>query len=306
MPLPPSGEQFEITRGRQRAVVVESGGGLRTYSVEGKDVLDGYELDAMCSGGRGQVLMPWPNRISDGRYAFDGQDQQLPLSEVANRNAIHGLVRWAPWTVREREPSRVVLAYSLCPQPGYPFALELSIEYQLADSGLIVRSSARNVGSERCPFGSGMHPYLTVGVAPIDSATLVAPGRVHIRSDDRGIPVGRESVEGTGLDLRDPKPIGSVRLDDCFTELERDTDGLAWVRLADPASDRSVSLWLDDACDYLMLFTGDTLPSRQRHAVAVEPMTCAPDAFNSGDGLVILEPGSTFSGAWGIRPGTLA
>ncbi len=280
--------------------MVEVGGGLRSYRVGDADVLDGYAAEEMCPGGRGQVLMPWPNRIRDGRYVFEGRAQQLPLSEAANQNAIHGLVRWAAWTILEREPHRVVMGHVLHPSPGYPFMLELSIEYALSDDGLRVRTAARNVGERRCPFGSGMHPYLTVG-EPVDSSILEAPGRVHLRADDRGIPVAREPVGGTALDLRRPKAIGDTRLDDCFTDLERDADGLAWVHLGDQAGQRRVSLWVDGAYDYLMLFTGDTLSSRARHAVAVEPMTCAPDAFNSSDGLITLAQGATFSGTWGIR-----
>jgi aldose 1-epimerase len=247
--------------------------------------------------------MPWPNRIRDGRYAFEEGEQQLPLSEVANRNAIHGLVRWAPWAVQEQEPHRVVMGHVLYPSVGYPFALELSIEYALTDDGLRVSTSARNVGSQACPFGSGMHPYLTIGVMPIDDVVLEAPGRIHLRSDARGIPVARDAVEGTALDFHRPRAIGNTKLDDGFSDLERDADGIAWVHLGDSGG-RRLSLWVDRAYDFLMLFTGDTLSSRARHALAVEPMTCAPDAFNSGDGLITLEPDATFSGVWGLTPAT--
>ena len=121
----PSGRQFEIALGDQRVVVVEVGGGLRSYAVGGADVLDGYAADGTCTSGRGQVLIPWPNRIEDGRYDFDGTSHSLPLDEVPNRNAIHGLVRWAAWTAAEHEPHRVVMAHVVHPQPGYPFSLSL-------------------------------------------------------------------------------------------------------------------------------------------------------------------------------------
>lgn len=297
----PSGRQIELAYRAQQATVVEVGGGLRSYRVGGEDVLDGYAEEEMCSGGRGQVLMPWPNRIRDGRYAFGGSEQQLPLSEVANHNAIHGLVRWAPWSIQEQEPHRVVMGHVLHPSVGYPFSLELSVEYGLTDSGLRVSTRARNVGSQPCPFGSGMHPYLTIGVEPVDGVMLQAPGRVHLRSDERGIPVARDPVDGTALDFRRQKAIGTARLDDGFNDLERDANGVAWVHLGDSRG-RRLSLWVDRAYDYLMIFTGDTLSSRARHALAVEPMTCAPDAFNSGDGLITLQPDATFSGAWGLTP----
>ena len=132
-PRAPSGEQFELAHADQRAVVVEVGGGLRTYSAGGRDILDGYALDAPSTSGRGQVLAPWPNRLQDGCYEFDGRRHQLPLTEPEHHNAIHGLVRWASWTVAEREQHRVVMQHMIHHQPGYPFSLALSIEYSLAE-----------------------------------------------------------------------------------------------------------------------------------------------------------------------------
>jgi aldose 1-epimerase len=104
--IAPSGEQIEIAVGDQQAVVVEVGGGLRSYSAGSRELVDGYRADEMSSSGRGQVLIPWPNRLQDGRYEFDGRRHQLPLNEPEHRNAIHGLVRWATWTAAEREPHR--------------------------------------------------------------------------------------------------------------------------------------------------------------------------------------------------------
>src|ERR1700694_132484 len=73
----PSGEQYEIVFGEQRAVITEVGATLREYWSGGRAVLDGFAVSEMCSGGRGQVLMPWPNRIEDGVYEFGGHRQQL-------------------------------------------------------------------------------------------------------------------------------------------------------------------------------------------------------------------------------------
>jgi aldose 1-epimerase len=151
--IAPSGEQITITAGDQQAVVVEVGGGLRSYSASGRKLVDGYGADEMSSSGRGQVLIPWPNRLQDGSYEFDGRRHQLPLNEPERRNAIHGLVRWATWTAVEREPHRAVMKHVLYPQPGYPFTLGISVEYALSDSGLQVRTTATNVGATRCPSG---------------------------------------------------------------------------------------------------------------------------------------------------------
>ena len=132
----PSGEQIEISHGDQRAVVVEVGGGLRAYSAGGRELLDAYPADGQITSGRGQVLIPWPNRIEDGAYEFDGRQQQLALDELAARNAIHGLVRWAGWSGRRAraEPGRArARAPSAARLPV--LASPSAIEYALTDDG---------------------------------------------------------------------------------------------------------------------------------------------------------------------------
>jgi aldose 1-epimerase len=300
--LAPSGEQMEISHGDQRATIVEVGGGLRSYTRGGRPVLDGYEADAMCPSGRGQVLIPWPNRVRDGSYEFGGRQHQLPLTEPERQNAIHGLVRWAPWTVTEREPSRVVLEHLLHPSPGYPFTLQLEIEYTLSDEGLHTRTTAINVGAEPCPYGAGTHPYLTVGTTTINAALLGVPAHRVLASDARGIPVGASATAGSEYDFLEPRPIGATVLDHAFTDLERDSDGLARVTLRDPGTDTAVALWMDEAYSYVMVFTGDPLPDVGRRSLAVEPMTCPPNAFRSKDDVAVLEPGSSWEGTWGITP----
>jgi aldose 1-epimerase len=301
--IAPSGEQIEIAAAHQRAVVVEVGGGLRAYSAWGREFVDGYGAEEMCSSGRGQVLIPWPNRLEDGSYQFDGRRHQLPLNEPERRNAIHGLVRWANWTAVARQPHRVAMEHNLYPQPGYPFCLKLGIEYTLSDSGLRVRTTAANVGTVPCPYGSGAHPYLTIGRETIDRLILRMPGRTVLRSDGRGLPIGDEAVAGTAYDFREPRPIGAIPLDHAFTDLDRDGNGVARVDLRDPDRGIWVSLWVDEAYPYLMVFTGDPLPDVRRRSLAIEPMTCPPNAFRSGAGLIRLEPGATVTSTWGIASG---
>jgi aldose 1-epimerase len=296
----PSGEQVELVLGDQRAVVVEVGGGLRSYGLAGRELLDGYGPDEMCSSGRGQVLVPWPNRLQDGAYEFEGRRLQLPLTEPTAGNAIHGLVRWASWRVEEREAHRAVLAHALHPQPGYPFSLALQIEYALAESGLTVRTTATNVGPSPCPYGAGAHPYLTLGTPTVDPLVLRVPGRTVVTSDRRGRPTGTTTVEGSEYDFRQARAIGTTVLDNAYTDLDRDDDGLARVELRDPGSGVEIALWVDESYRYLMVFTGDPLPDVNRRSLAVEPMTCPPNAFRTGDSLVRLEPGGSVTTAWGI------
>ncbi len=284
-------------------MIVEVGGGLRTYSAAGREVLDGYRADEMSTSGRGQVLIPWPNRIQDGSYEFDGERHQLPIDDPAEQDAIHGLVRWAAWTVAEREPHRVVMQHLIHPQPGYPFSLAVSIEYLLSGDGLRVATTATNVGARSCPYGCGAHPYLSGGTQPVDTVVLQVPARTVIWSDERGIPAGSKSVEGTEYDFRRPRPIAATKLDNAFTDLERDGDGLAHVVLSDRERDGGLALWVGATYPYLMLFTGDTLPDGGRRSLAVEPMTCPPNAFRTGEALIRLEPGRSFTSTWGIDVG---
>lgn len=294
MPAPsPSGTQVELAAGHQRAVVTSVGAGLRTYSAGGREVLDGYGAGEICPSGRGQVLQPWPNRIEDGSYEFGGRTYQLALDEPERWNAIHGLVRWAEWSVLEQTPGRAVLGYTLHPTPGYPFALALRIEYALGDEGLTVRCEAMNVGPEPCPYGAGQHPYLAVAGERVNDAELQVPAGMVLESNERGLPVGKTSVTGE-LDFREARQIGSTVLDHCFTGLDRDPQGRARVRVG------GTTLWVDESWPYVMVFTGDPLPDVARRSIAVEPMTCAPNAFRSGEGLIVLEAGETHTGSWGI------
>ena len=300
--IAPSGEQLELVVGEQRATVVEVGGGLRSYSIGGREILDGYDVDEPAPSGRGQVLVPWPNRIEDGTYAFDGREHRLPLNEPEAGNAIHGLVRWNAWTVRERTADRAVLAHVLHPHPGYPFTLDLEVDYALGPDGLTVRTHATNLGPDACPFGAGNHPYLHAGGGLVDGLVLRLPASTVLDADARGIPTGSAPVEERGLDFREPRAIGDTVLDHAFTGLERDGDGLTRVELEHPDGGRTV-LWADDAYAYLQVFTGDPLPDVARRSLAVEPMTCPPNAFRTGEALVRLEPGESWTGTWGVRVG---
>ena len=115
--VPPSGEQFEIAANGYRAVVTESGAALRTLSNHGRDLVDGFAETEMSGGGRGQLLMPWPNRIRDGRYSFGGRDLQLGLTDPSRGNASHGLELRRLGSVLYFNPAGVRLRTLLSPEP---------------------------------------------------------------------------------------------------------------------------------------------------------------------------------------------
>ncbi len=298
---PPSGAQHEIRHRDQVAVVTEVGATLRRYDVGDRAVVQGFEAAGMPDGGRGQVLAPWPNRVADGSYSWDGTDRQLPLTEVANHNAIHGLVRWLGWQVADRDDARVTLSTTVWPTPGYPFLLTVSATYRLDDEGLSVELRARNEGAGAAPYGVGQHPYLATASERVDDVTLTLPARTRLLVDDRGNPVGREDVGGTPYDFRAGRPIGDLTLDTAYTDLLPGDDGLVRVRLEDPDGS-GVELRSGAGTRWVQAFTGDTLPApRRRAALAVEPMSCPPGAFVSGEDLVTLSPGDEHLLAWGLH-----
>jgi aldose 1-epimerase len=300
---PPSGAQFELQNGEWSLTVVEVGGGMRQLHRGDWHVLDGYPLERMCNGGRGQVLLPWPNRIDGGRYTFAGKSYQLALTEPLRGNANHGLTRWSHWRPVERSAARVVLEHALDPQPGYPFSLSLRLHYELTLQGISVRTSVTNTGVAACPFGVGFHPYFSCELAGahVDASLLKLPASEYLLADARGIPCGRASVEGTPLDFRRARPIGELALDHALAGLARDQDGRARVELTSADQSRRVVLWLDENYRYVQVFTGDTLPQAERRlGIAIEPMTCPPNAFASGESLRILEPGESWHCDWGI------
>jgi aldose 1-epimerase len=298
--MPLSGDQIEIVSGAQRVVVTTLGATLRSYVVGDRPLLDGFEPDELSPGGRGQILVPWPNRIADGRYDLSGKHHQLPIDEPDLGHAIHGLVRWAEWLVEYRAADFARFRHRLSGRPGYPFPLDLSVEYRVSPSGLMVSFGATNVGTASCPFGAGAHPYFRFAGTLVDAIELCVRATQWLQVDARSIPRGRQPVEGSPCDFRAPRVIGLSRLDHAFTDLERDRDGIAQVLLRSGGDETRV--WQDRSFDFVQVYTGDTLPDRvrRRHGVAVEPMSCAPNAFNSGDGLRVLAPGEAFEGRWGI------
>lgn len=303
MVIPPSGEQYELRCGEQHAVITEVGGGLRSYTIGERPVVDGYDLDEMCTGARGQTLIPWPNRVDGGRYRFDGVEHALALTEPGAGNAIHGLTRWANWVPVEHGERHLRLWHTLHAQTGWPFVLTCEIGYRLEPGGLTVRTTATNAGSAPCPYATGAHPYITAGTERIDTALAEVPGSVYYPTDERGIPTGHESVEGTRYDLREPTELGDRAIDVAYTGLTRESDRRARVNLATPDGP-SVTLWVSEAYPYLQIFTGDALPEpeRRRSSLGVEPMTAAPNAFRTGEGLLTLRPGETHIAEWGIEP----
>lgn len=295
-----------ISGGGCAATVTSLGAALESLEFRGRESLDTFERPEENPVARGQALLPFPNRVEDGKYAFANEKLQLPLDEPERGHAIHGLTRWRVWEVLRKTEDSVKLRHELPPQRGYPFSLGLEIEYALSRAGLRVKTIATNTGKSPLPFGAGHHPYFTVGTRFVDDAILRVPANSRLELDERLIPLGRVSVEkrdlGRDLDFRKARRIGDARINACFTNLAPNDDGKTRVTLAHPDGEPEITVWMGGEHRYVQIYTGDDIPdeSRRRRSLAIEPMTCAPNAFNTGDGLITLNPGESFAGEWGV------
>ncbi|OJY47562.1 aldose 1-epimerase family protein [Pseudonocardia sp. 73-21] len=298
--MPPTGEQFEIVSGDTRAVVTEVGAGLRSLTRAGRHYVETYDEDARPPRGAGAVLVPWPNRTAHGRWTWNGGPQQLPLTEAEAGNAIHGLLRHVLYTAGERSADAVTLHAVVPVQPGWPVPLDTSVRFAVSDEdGLTVTHTVRNVGTHAVPFGVGAHPYLRVGDVPTDDCTLTLAATSSLPLE-LGLPTGPAVPVAGELDLRGGRELAGMELDHAFGGAVP-TDGDTLVRHRLEADGAGVELWAEPEFGWVQVFTPDDHPGRGR-AVAVEPMTCPPDALNSGTGLLTVGPGEEWSGRWGLRP----
>ena len=298
----PSGEQIAIAHGEERAVITEVGAVLRTFVNGGLSVIEGFAGEEVPTGARGQVLFPWPNRMGDGEWSFSERTVRPTIDDVAHATAIHGLVRWRPFRIDSVNQNRCSLSLLLHPSPEYPFLSEINVTYHLGRLGLTVTTTVTNRDDVPIPFGVGFHPYLAVTTPTIEGAELEIPANAYVAVNDRQLPTGEIlPVAGNNLDFTKRKSVNGHTLDTTFTELVRDDSGLATVVLAD-STGGEIELSVDRNFPYLQVFTGDHLErGRRRTAVAVEPMTCPPDALRSGKDVVVLEPGQHWAGSWRLR-----
>jgi len=290
---------LEISYGASRAVIARTGAGLRSFEVDGAPYVETYDDEPPM--GCGAVLIPWPNRTAAATWTFGGEPQHLEVTEPARGNAIHGLVRHAEWDVVEHTGSLVSLETTIAAQAGWPVPLHVTTSYALDENGLTVAHGVHNVGDRSTPFGVGTHPYPRAGLSENDDCTLKLAATTVVPVDaDSMIPNGApQHVGGTEYDFREARPLKGVQLDTAFGGCEPGPDGLVRHEVRGPR--QSVELWADPDFKWVQVYTPDAFPGRGR-AVAIEPMTCPPDALNSGVDLIVLAPGEAWAARWGVRP----
>jgi aldose 1-epimerase len=293
--------EHQISFGPYTAIATARGGALRELRHEGRDLVIGFGAEGKIPDYRGVICAPWPNRLADGRYRFEGKDFQAVVNEEERGTALHGLVFGAVWELQEHTAASVRLGARIEPGEGYPGRLDLSVEYELRADGLRSSVRAENIGKDAAPYGVCPHPYLVAGPAPLDEWTVQIPATEFMEvSAGRLLPEGMAGVEGHAFDFRTEKVLGAVEIDHAFTGLTLNTDGLAAVRAFDP-SGAGVELEWDSRWPWLQIHTADKPAGPSRLGLAVEPMTCPPDAFNSGTDVIRLAPGESHYASWTIR-----
>lgn len=297
-----SGEQFVLDDGRVRVEIGAVAAVLREVRVDGVRITETVPLDILPPAGCGMVLAPWPNRVRDGRWTLDGEEQQLDITEPKFGNASHGLLRNTAYRVREQSGSAITLAAAVVPQHGWPFVLDTWVRYEIEPDGLAVTHGVHNATARRAPWAVGAHPYFRVGETPIDELTITSLGVSTLDRDDRQLPVGESPVDGTERDAREGVRVGSVDLDLAYRlpALDAPRTDVAWLEAPDGSR---TTVWHSPDFGWTQAFTPREFPRPEGAglAIALEPMTAAPDALNSGDGLIWLEPGESRESSWGVR-----
>jgi aldose 1-epimerase len=301
----PTGDQYELSLvadgHRVRAHVTQVGAALRGLTIDGEHLTEPYGADVPAPGANGIVMVPWPNRIDDGMWILDGQPQHLDISEPRFNNAIHGLLRFTPYTPVEQTDAAVTLQAFVFPQHGYPFHLDTRVHYELTPDGIAVTHTITNVGTQRAPVAIGAHPYLRLGDVPFDRLIITIAAGSRFESTQRMIPFVEMPVDRTEFDLRHGRSLSGVRLDEAFGEVEH-VDGVATHAIEGPDG-RRVELWQDENFGFVHVFTPRNYMRQGRPglAVAIEPMTAPPNAFVTKRALRWLSSGDTWIAQWGIR-----
>jgi len=290
---------YEGAHGRVRATIDRVGASLNDAAADELAIVPQWAAGSPRPFSAGVTLAPWPNRIRDGKWQWRGASYQLAISEPDRQTALHGLVTDAVWDVSSRSDSAVSLETNIDRSEGYPFTLSVRVTYALDEQGIRCEVEVENRGDSDAPVALGAHPFVCVGDAPVRSLTLSSPLATRVLVDERLLPTGEESVEGSHWDFSGGKGLEDVEFDTAF----RLGGEAPFVTRLEAKNGDAVELWQEPECGWIQFFLTDSFPSPTGpiSALAAEPMTAPADAFNSGEGLRVLSPGERWGTTWGIR-----
>lgn len=305
---PRTGQQYSIHFGDYSAVITELGAGLRSLRYQDNDILASYDENDLVPCSNGAVLVPFPNRVEDAEYTFEGRHYSMPIDEHARHNAIHGYGYRYYWQLKNLTESSVSLSWRVPALRAYPFDVEVTVSYTLDEQGLTMDVEACNHDSINAPWAFGIHPWLANGFnnrgdqIQIDNGkcTLSIPCKTHVRVNDRLIPTGEE-IATNNYDLSSGISLDGQAFDDAWCDVILDKDECSTAVFTRPDGIQ-VSLWADKTITAWQVCTGTGFDASFRPAgVAVEPMTAYANAFRSGKDLITLTPGQSYRSKVGYK-----
>ncbi len=256
------------------------------------------------------ILFPFPNRIRNGAWQFEGKTYQFDKAPESP-TTIHGLLLNQPYQVESHtaDENGATLVCSLNAQDfpeitrQYPFPFKIEITYTLKDAVLTMGVSIKNTGNQNMPMGFGIHPYFSVGLgteADAAEAVITVPAAQYWELDEVLVPTGKQhNVSGT-LDLRNGQPFAKLKLDHVFTDVQL-VNGVSRCVIENKETGYGMVMESDAQFRELVVYTP---PGRD--AICFEPYTCPTDAINLEArgipaGVIVLAPDETFSGTVRFR-----
>jgi len=285
------------------------GGGIAQYYIlengERRDIIYGYGNEENKAGSMGDILFPFPGRVKDSIYEFDGKKYLLSGTKIKDGHAKDGFAKINPWKIPPQKENEAKLLFEMTEEEyepkGFPFSLQLTLHYSLSKDGFTCRAEVLNFGSKPAPFGLGFHPYFSLGANSVNDLEIKIPAKKLVEFDNNLFPTGKTiDLEYSSLNFGNSKKIKENIIDNCFCGLDTE-NGIAKTCLT--FQDYKVKIWQDRNFPYLQIYSGDTIPEQyRRHGLAVEPQTCTGFALNKPEmGLIILSPDEKFIGSWGVE-----
>lgn len=248
----------------------------------------------------GAKLFPFPNRINNGKYTWADKKYQLPINFPSQNHAIHGLVQEKQFRIVDKKTAKDeatvwVELNSDGNIPGYPFKYKLNIIFSLSRfDGIICQTIAKNTDKVNIPIGDGWHPYFQTGTK-INNLYLKLPADKVVKQNKKMIPTGKTVSFDKFTRLA---KIGNHTFDTCYKIKQSDKNRVN-IELYDPKQNLKLIVWQETGKNKYNYFQVYTPPLR--NCIALEPMTCTPDAFNNKRGLVILKPKEKYSASFGVK-----
>ena len=286
------------------AEISRVGAALRYLAIDEVELVEPGKFDSLSPFCEGVIMSPWPNRIDGGKWQYQGRTLELPINLHEQQNANHGLLMDHQYELVAQSDSSVTLGALIHARVGYPFEVYTTVTYALVETGVKITHTAENRSAADAPYALGGHPYFKIAGVETEDLYLRSAAETVLVVDDRQIPIGTMPTEQSRFDLRSGVRVGDNFLDHDFTDLPRDSDGLAHTYLTAPDG-RGFDIWQDEEFKHVVIFTPDfyldELGSEKRYACAIEPQTSGPNSFNSGEDLNWLKQGQKFVATWGIN-----